>query len=98
MRSPFIFRFKKRPKISEDAKPRLSADFPSRRLLSSRLRVTPSSRRKATVDALRCHSKEKVQTFSFEVLNSTLVFFFGIKSKIAPIHGSLVQRELARSA
>ena len=49
---------KRKYKKSKGTKPRLSAAFQSRGLLPSRLRVTPSSRRKATVDALRCRRRK----------------------------------------
>ncbi|HAB00706.1 MAG TPA: hypothetical protein DCE08_04360 [Ruminococcaceae bacterium] len=48
----------KNGKVTESTKQYLSATFQSRGLLSSRSRVTPSSRRKATVDALRRHKRK----------------------------------------
>ena len=44
--------------IRKQAKPRLSAVFQSRRLLPSRLRVPPSSRRKAYSDLLLCRRRK----------------------------------------
>ncbi len=41
--------------------------------------------------------KKNVQTFAFENLDFAVAFFRGTKPKIAPTHGSLVQRELPRS-
>ncbi len=44
----------------------LSAIFQSRRLLPSRSRVTPSSRRKVHGDALRCRKRKNVRILGFE--------------------------------
>ncbi len=51
-------------RIHRRANPRLSATFQSRGLLPSRSRVTPSSRRKATVEELRHHRFSSCQIYT----------------------------------
>ena len=66
----FIF---KNEKVDKGQKQPLSAIFPSRRLLSSRSRVTPSSRRKAMVECCSTAERKKCRLSGFENLNSAFI-------------------------
>ena len=77
------------------AKKEKCAAFPSRGLLPSRFCVTPSSRRKATVEKLRCRRKENVQIFAFEVPKISFVFSAAQRKKYAQIKGSLREGAVA---
>ena len=62
----------KNGKVTESAKQQLLAAFPSRGLLSSRSRVTPSSRRKAHGNAAALPQKKSVRIWGFEALDFSL--------------------------
>ena len=89
--SPKVRNNKIKSEIHGQAKPRLSAVFQSRWLLPSRLRVPPSSRRKAYFT--RCGAaEEKCADFGFWSLDFCPYFFCGTRGKITLIHGSLAVR------
>ena len=90
--SPKVRNNKIKSEIHGQTKQKVSADFSFRWLLPSRLRVPPSSRRKATVDALHCNKKQKcrLSVLKTRILHLFSLQYTGCKSKRnAPHRASL---------